>query len=520
MKKKITIVLLIMMMLFTGVLGASAEGKLTLQNVVFQDDGTLDLIVSVPTIDNLQPADFSVSANTEAIEVKSVSSIGRSDVVTHWVFLVDLSMSAASFETAMKTLPELINLLPEKDMAAVMTTEMSAYNLQWTNDKAALKAQAGLKRNGNAKQLNAAVASAVTLFEDQTTYERPCIVILSDGENDDVEKSSNLISQITDSNVTVYAYAFELTAGNRDNDKIENYGAYATSSAGGAMISVEYGERDNAQANAKKLEQNEQYFRVVKLAKSSLPESVSSFEVIFRLDNNTLLADDFALSSARQLAYKDWKNAQSVIIISEPTPGPTDMISGPTTQPTPDPTNMPTADPTDPPPDPTLFDKIIEFVEENPIVILGVVLVALLVVLLVVLTRKKPVEEQKTEIRVDRTVIHDNRDNGATVVDMEPAKMMIRLIRTDDRSVYTMAMNETLIVGRKAPEADMVISGDEKLSRVHARISFANGVVVLENLGANGTYVNGKKIDRPVQLHQQDILKMGEKLYQISWHMQ
>ena len=213
MKKKISIVLLIMMMLFAGVFGANAEGKLTLQNVVFQENGTLDLIVSVPTAEQLQPADFTVRANTESISAKSVSSLGRSDVVTHWVYIVDLSMNKNSFPTAMKTLPALIDLLPEKDMAAVMTTAMSANELQWTNNKDALKAQANLERNDKAKQLNAAVASAITLLEDPSSmFERTCIVILSDGENDDVTKSGELTPQIAESNVTVYTYAFLLWA--------------------------------------------------------------------------------------------------------------------------------------------------------------------------------------------------------------------------------------------------------------------------------------------------------------------
>ncbi len=45
MKKRIVIVLLTMIMLAVSVCSASAENAMHLQNVVLQDDGTVDLVV-------------------------------------------------------------------------------------------------------------------------------------------------------------------------------------------------------------------------------------------------------------------------------------------------------------------------------------------------------------------------------------------------------------------------------------------------------------------------------------------
>ena len=301
MKKRIAIILL-MMLLVVGVCNASAENALHLQNVVFQEDGTVDLIVAVPRAENLQPTDFTVVANKEVIAAESVASLGRSDIATRWVFVIDLSMNYDIFEKAKSALVELINLLPEKDMAAVITTKMTTSELQWTNNKEELKAQANLKRDYSATALNAAVADAVVMLENHsTTFERTCVVIMSNGENSDVAgmTQNELVTTIANSHVAVYTYAFKDEEPN--TSKISNFGAYARASAGGAEIIVERRELD-ALANAKKVEQNEQHFRIVKLSNAGLPQEISSFTVSLQ-DGTLLLTDDFQLSTVRQLAY-------------------------------------------------------------------------------------------------------------------------------------------------------------------------------------------------------------------------
>ncbi len=66
-----------------------------------------------------------------------------------------------------------------------------------------------------------------------------------------------------------------------------------------------------------------------------------------------------------------------------------------------------------------------------------------------------------------------------------------------------------LMIGRAA-EGKGTLDGDQELSRHHARITRADGVLTIEDLGStNGTYVNGERISGPRQLRQGDSISVG-----------
>jgi hypothetical protein len=66
-----------------------------------------------------------------------------------------------------------------------------------------------------------------------------------------------------------------------------------------------------------------------------------------------------------------------------------------------------------------------------------------------------------------------------------------------------------LILGREHGSADLVID-DPGVSRRHARVLANNGGVIVEDLGSsNGTYVNGERIARPVELGPGDEVQVG-----------
>jgi DNA-binding winged helix-turn-helix (wHTH) protein len=65
------------------------------------------------------------------------------------------------------------------------------------------------------------------------------------------------------------------------------------------------------------------------------------------------------------------------------------------------------------------------------------------------------------------------------------------------------------LLGR-APELQARIDSI-KVSRHHARITVANGLAVLEDLGSkNGTFVGGRKVEAPVELADGDQITLGE----------
>src|SRR4030088_453104 len=68
-----------------------------------------------------------------------------------------------------------------------------------------------------------------------------------------------------------------------------------------------------------------------------------------------------------------------------------------------------------------------------------------------------------------------------------------------------------LVVGRACPDPAR-LAGDPKLSRSHARFwRAAGGELIVEDLGsANGTFVNGERIDRPAVLAVGGTVQLGD----------
>ncbi len=77
-----------------------------------------------------------------------------------------------------------------------------------------------------------------------------------------------------------------------------------------------------------------------------------------------------------------------------------------------------------------------------------------------------------------------------------------------------------LMVGRE--KADIKIA-DPAVSRRHAELSFRDGQWILQDMNSsNGTFVNGRRIDRPVHLRHEDRIRIGATILQFlflaSWN--
>lgn len=69
-------------------------------------------------------------------------------------------------------------------------------------------------------------------------------------------------------------------------------------------------------------------------------------------------------------------------------------------------------------------------------------------------------------------------------------------------------------IGRS--EGQIVID-DPKVSNPHAKITFENGKFFIWDFGSrNGTYVNGNRIRIATLLHENDIIKIGDRLFVIK----
>ena len=75
-----------------------------------------------------------------------------------------------------------------------------------------------------------------------------------------------------------------------------------------------------------------------------------------------------------------------------------------------------------------------------------------------------------------------------------------------------------LLIGRLAPEDEGRLGGDPEISRRHARIARgADGQLAIEDLGsANGTFVNGTRIESPRTLVAGDQVRVGKTVLEVT----
>jgi hypothetical protein len=74
-----------------------------------------------------------------------------------------------------------------------------------------------------------------------------------------------------------------------------------------------------------------------------------------------------------------------------------------------------------------------------------------------------------------------------------------------------------VVLGRTKELSDIVLDGDDQVSRHHAALIFTSGEFYVEDLeSTNGSFINGRRIKR-AKLHPGDILRVGNACLQLRW---
>ncbi len=94
-----------------------------------------------------------------------------------------------------------------------------------------------------------------------------------------------------------------------------------------------------------------------------------------------------------------------------------------------------------------------------------------------------------------------------------------QLLVTEGRESGTrLSVDGDLLIGRVAPKEEGRLGEDPELSRRHAWISREpDGQLTIDDLGsANGTFVNGERIDAPRTLDPGDVVKLGRTVLEVT----
>ncbi|MEO5970050.1 MAG: GGDEF domain-containing protein [Bdellovibrionia bacterium] len=122
-----------------------------------------------------------------------------------------------------------------------------------------------------------------------------------------------------------------------------------------------------------------------------------------------------------------------------------------------------------------------------------------------------------TDDPTDKTTVLNRGDSSTLNAELQKAKeqdaCLIIIRGTPQGSRFFLTQAE-MIIGRD-PAAEISVA-DQSISRKHAKITKADGKVILTDLGSsNGTYVNDKKVDsgQSVSLAKEDMVKVGNSIF-------
>lgn len=105
-------------------------------------------------------------------------------------------------------------------------------------------------------------------------------------------------------------------------------------------------------------------------------------------------------------------------------------------------------------------------------------------------------------------------DPEPTVVPLEPMRLVVRAGPATGRELL---IADELLLGR-VTTLDGALADDREMSRRHARVhrDAEGGLFVEDQQSANGTFVNGIRIDAPQPLRDGDELRIGSTVFEVA----
>ena len=516
MKRLISLLCVLCLLLATCTASAAGNSGLKIQNVRVTDNGSIQATVFSPQVGTLKPDDFAVTLDEKNVKASSVSYYQNSQLGTNWFFIIDMSMNMEMGRRLSKTkamVKSLIENLGPFDSAAIVPTGTTSFTL--SSDQKALNRELDAIERGDStkKALYSQIGLVLNHIETSTELKgRSAIVVFSTGENENETgmSKSNLNSLLTTSDATIYTVALLNNKPKRAN--VNSFSDMADISCGGLAQEIESGvSSEDMSGYSGAILQQENLFRLMEIPAAE--QKVSGSELVI-----VSLSDKVRGSAKYQLSQDQAARIQKAIPTPVPaTPTPTKAIATPT--PTATKAASATAAPTATATAASgLIDQFNEWPAFQKILLIAAVLVVIAVIVMLIVRGKKKAAPEMPPFAEDEQESEDKTEVAPPTPGPSTLMVTLEAVGLDEPKVFSSPMVNELIIGRSSERGARLIIPDKKVSGKHCRLTYANKSMYIEDLNSsNGTKVNGMTVQGNVVLQQNDLITLGLTNVRITW---
>lgn len=534
MKKLVKMILsfaLAAMMLVPAVNTMAAEPLYVYLGEYVAENNVLSLQVGNNLENPTEGITYKVTLGDEELEIVSVTDYADAQMSASYIYLVDVSGSISSkgMENMKATLRALIGNLGAEDNACLMLVGDDAYADDFLSDQnALLEKTEAIDTLPEDTNLYYAINQALDiLVTSDKCNERKCLVVLSDGKDDQVTgiTETEVKEKIEATNLPICSVVMQ----GKKSDKEEVgkvMGSFSRMSPGGVhmVFGVNDVDAETAAAGVKHAVEN----MVLLQADISGYEANGTenyLQVEGTVENIGSAVDGYNVKSV--------SISQGVVPVeTETTEGNTEGTAGGTEGAE----NVSAETPDETEEAPGLDGK------EIAGIILTACIILVVVILLIQNSRKKKkalaareAEAQKAKEdgqKKDGTSESENPKKeadkvktvapvtGETESKPEVPALQVSLTRVGniEEEVRQVTICGEFVIGRKKELSDLAFTGDQQLSSRHCKLTYDGQTLWLEDLGSlNGTLVNGVPIRKPYELRSDDKFYIGSMEWRIHW---
>ena len=534
-KLKCFLVMVMVMVLLLNTIPVSAAANKRMIQEYTAKGSRIELYTYVEEGDKTEYSANLSGINLPAPKVKST----KKNAVT-WYILLDVSgsMKGTPFDCAKGVIQTVADNMGEKDNMVIATMGDTILPSPFMSEQEQISSYlAGLEvTNEDTNLYTGIVKSREELASNTSVKTKKCLIILSDGHNDQKKGSTEkeATSTVEDQTVPVFTVATLYDNPSKEaNEYADILGSFARESLGGQHY-VPVVENISASDVGKNIVENMCKVQKVVFDLADLPN-----EDLLKLEQKNEDTMTLRLSCLvnGEKSYEDiieiFRDTLEIKAAKTESEEKVDQVTEtPEEKPEETPEETPILTETETKKNETDSD---EKTEKEGISVKFVAVFAGIVVLLIVFViliinrnrkKKEPVKplEEKAEdiINDDFPIKIDESDENLNNVEISPPAYRIQIVVIGDSSVkfqYLFDINKSFTIGRDDRSDMILIQNDMKLSGQNCRMVYNGKEMYITDISTNGIALEGVKLikNRPTKLINNSKVRMGSYEYRLNW---